>query len=322
MRVSIIIPAYNSASYLAETVESVRCQTFADWELVIVNDGSKDGTGGIAEQYARSDTRIRVISQENRGLSGARNAGFAETDKRTGYLYFLDADDTVERDSLDMLMQALEQQPDAVAVHGLARAIDTDGQLVRMGEIETRCRERWSVEGDRIAPWPLECPTTFACQVVENYIQTAGVILIRRSIFETAGLFDENMSGCADWDMWLRLCRFGSIAFVNSVVLNYRLHENNMSSRLDHMFNDEMYMRKKLLTWPDEPAQRRKQALFGLRHRLRNLRLVRQAWAVDCMRSGHLRAAAQQLWHAARLWRLSACELRGFRVSSPLARGE
>jgi glycosyltransferase involved in cell wall biosynthesis len=310
-KISIIIPAYNAEKYIAKTIESVRSQNVEDWELVIVDDGSQDGTGAIAEQFAKLDPRIQVLRQENRGLSAARNSGFANTNRLTGYISFLDADDTMEPDALEILTQTLKNQPDAVGAHGLARAIDSDGMSIRINEIETRCRERWSVDGDRLIPWPLECPTTFACQVLDNYIQTAGVLLIRRGMLEAAGLFDENMSGCADWDMWIRLCHFGNIAFVNRVVLNYRLHGNNMSGRLEAMFKDEMYMRKKLLTDATIIAERRMLALFALRYRLGILRRVRQGWAADCIRSGRLVAAAKQLWQVVKLWRLGAFALRG-----------
>ena len=89
MKVSVIIPLYNKSQYIARTLDSVLAQTFQDYEVIVVNDGSTDDGPRIVRQYR--DPRLRLVSQENRGLSGARNRGIAES--RTDWVAFLDADD-------------------------------------------------------------------------------------------------------------------------------------------------------------------------------------------------------------------------------------
>lgn len=300
MRISVIIPAYNSAKYLPETIESVLSQAVSDWELIIVNDGSKDSTLEVAQQYADRDSRIRVLNKQNGGVSAARNTGCASTCPESEYMCYLDADDIWESDTLQAFMEALDAQPAAVAVHGLPCAIDAESRFIRQGELEAHFRDRWAVVDKRLIKWPLDRPTTFACEVVSNYVQTSGAIMVRRSVQEKSGGFDERMGGCADWDMWLRLCRSGDIIFLNRVVLRYRHHGNNMSGQNKLMADDETFLRRKLLSWPEETPERRELARWGYRHRLLQVSGYRMIWALGALRAGNPIQTLQQLRHAVR----------------------
>ncbi|NLL38146.1 MAG: glycosyltransferase [Clostridiales bacterium] len=104
--VSVIVPVYQAEKHIEKCVNSVLEQTFTDWELILVDDGSKDGSGAICDKFARSDTRIRVIHQENTGVSGARNAGIKASSSE--YIAFLDSDDYYKPDMLDKLIGALK----------------------------------------------------------------------------------------------------------------------------------------------------------------------------------------------------------------------
>ena len=108
MRFSIIIPVYNVESYLRQCLDSVLDQTFGDWEAVCVNDGSTDGSAAVLEEYAGRDSRIKVITQVNGGLSAARNKGFSVA--RGDYVFFLDSDDWLERNALEVLSENLEDE--------------------------------------------------------------------------------------------------------------------------------------------------------------------------------------------------------------------
>src|SRR5579875_138818 len=94
--ISIVVPAYNAERYIGPTLDSVRAQTVAAWEVVVVDDGSRDGTRQVAEQYAARDPRIRVIGQINSGVAAARNRGWAATAPSSTYVTFLDHDDLRE----------------------------------------------------------------------------------------------------------------------------------------------------------------------------------------------------------------------------------
>jgi glycosyltransferase involved in cell wall biosynthesis len=108
MRFSIIIPVYNVEPYLRQCLDSVLGQTFCDWEAVCVNDGSTDGSASILEEYANRDSRIKVITQGNGGLSAARNKGLSVA--RGDYVLFLDSDDCLERNALEVLSENLKDE--------------------------------------------------------------------------------------------------------------------------------------------------------------------------------------------------------------------
>lgn len=107
MRLSIIIPVYNVAAWLPETVESVLAQTFRDFELILVDDGATDGSGAICDRYAQQDSRVQVIHQKNAGVSAARNAGVAAA--KGEYIGFTDSDDIIERDMYAVMMALAEK---------------------------------------------------------------------------------------------------------------------------------------------------------------------------------------------------------------------
>lgn len=113
IKVSIIVPIYRVEAYLRDCIDSVLCQTFSDFELILVDDGSPDRCGEICEEYARQDSRIRVIHKPNGGLSDARNAGL---DIACGqYVYFLDSDDTIVPELLETVLPYMEQGCDLVS---------------------------------------------------------------------------------------------------------------------------------------------------------------------------------------------------------------
>ena len=109
--VSVIMPAYNAEKYIDEAIDSVISQTFANWELIIVNDGSTDDTQKIVEAYVSSDTRIKLINQENKRLGAARNEGIKNANGE--WVAFLDADDLWINTKLEKQLAAAAEQPDA-----------------------------------------------------------------------------------------------------------------------------------------------------------------------------------------------------------------
>ena len=126
MTVSVIVPVYNVASYLPEALDSIVNQTYKDLEIIIVDDGSTDDSASICEKYASSDSRIKVIHQDNRGLSGARNTGLAHA---TGDLVsFIDSDDSLSPVFIESLVNAMESSSAPIAVCRFA-VIETSGSL-------------------------------------------------------------------------------------------------------------------------------------------------------------------------------------------------
>src|ERR671913_400837 len=123
--VSVVIPCYNQAHFLGEAIDSVLSQSYTDFEVIVVDDGSQDDTQGVASTYVDEDPRVRLVSQENRGLAGARNRGLAES--RGEYVVFLDSDDRLAEAALEVGVRELEANPDCAFVSGQYRAIAVDG---------------------------------------------------------------------------------------------------------------------------------------------------------------------------------------------------
>jgi glycosyltransferase involved in cell wall biosynthesis len=173
-RFSVTIPAYNAASTLAETVASVQAQTFADWEVVIVDDGSTDDTRALAESFASADPRIRVVSQENRGSGGAYNT--AVRSARADLLVMLSADDL-------LLPEHLESFASIIGEHPEADVLTCDGYY----EYESGTREPSTLHERWVAP--AECTMT---DLLAACFYNIGAVY-RRRVFDAVGGFREDI---------------------------------------------------------------------------------------------------------------------------------
>lgn len=216
-RVSVIIPAYNAMDYLPETLESVLKQTFTDFEVLIINDGSSDGIVEWASHI--QDARVRLISQENQGLSGARNTGIWNAQGQ--YLGFLDADDIWESTKLEKQVQCLEQDLNVGLVSSWISSINESGDILEVHQAP-------SVTGVRLKQ---ELCT-------ENIIFCGSTPLVRRLCFEKVGFFERSLSAAEDWDMWLRIARYYSILIIQEPLVRYRIHSNSMSRNLRAMLQN------------------------------------------------------------------------------------
>src|SRR5919202_4974837 len=188
--VSVVIPCYNQAHFLAEAIESVLEQTYPHFEIVVVDDGSTDNTTEVASGYYPSE-KVRLLRQENKGLSAARNAGLAES--RGEYVVFLDADDRLLAEALEVGIRELEAHPECAFVSGHIRRIAADGSPLRTPPQALHIAH---VEGDH-----------YARLLRYNYIETPGTVMYRRSVFDSVGGFITSTEPCEDWDLYLRIAR-------------------------------------------------------------------------------------------------------------------
>jgi glycosyltransferase involved in cell wall biosynthesis len=228
--ISIVVAAYNCERLLPLTLRSIQEQTCRDWECVIVDDGSADGTRALASQWARDDQRFRVVPQENTGTCGARNRGYAESNPGSTYVTFMDHDDLWLPHALATLLSAAEASPDMAGAHGLADFIDQDGAPLEPGEFASHGRTRIGLGDDgRLQEWDISKPTSFRTLLYRNTVWPPGLLLTRRAYYEKAGLFDPAMGLVEDWDILVRLSRYGSFSFVDRVILFYRRHPGSLS---------------------------------------------------------------------------------------------
>ncbi len=196
--VSIITPAYDVAPFIGDAVASARAQSWPGWEMVVVDDGSRDGTGDAAEQAAAGDPRIRVIRQANAGVSAARMAAIAAA--RGGALLFLDADDWLAPEALGRLAETLQAAPDAVAAYGAWAAV---AEAARPGEAPLRVKS---------GPYP--AGDVLEHLLVQNLLANGGHLLARREAFDATGGFRPGLRYGEDWECWIRLALRGPFAAV------------------------------------------------------------------------------------------------------------
>ena len=298
MRVCIGIPAYNAAVYLAQTLDSVRAQTLTDWGLVIVNDGSTDATQTIAEGFCQTDTRMRCVYQKNEGVAEARNTAFRAMPAGE-FVIFLDADDVWDTDALQTLVETLDECPDVVAAHGTARYINAHGERFRFGELEHWCREPRGYVGKIPIASREVCPnqTSFAHLAWFNCIPTPGTVLLRRSVAEVVGAWDESLAPSDDWDYFLRCAAWGNFAFIDRPLLSYRRHDGGASSNTKRLAGSMRRLRRK--HWASSaftPAQKRVLAAC-YKDNQKTMRNQFARTALFEMRQGHLRRGTKALMH-------------------------
>lgn len=208
--ISVIVPAYNAERTIGETIRSVLAQTFADFELIIVNDGSQDKTLEVISQFF--DARIQVFSYSNAGLATSRNRGISHASGE--FISFLDADDLWTPDKLEKQLQALNDNSQAAVVYSWTNCIDESGQFVRRGS-------HLSVSGN-----------VYATLLVVNFIENGSNPMIRKQALEVVGNFDPALTPAEDRDMWLRLAAKYEFIVVPAPQILYRQSPGSVSSNV------------------------------------------------------------------------------------------
>lgn len=282
------MPAYDSARFLGETLESVVAQTEERWECVVVDDGSSDDSYAIACAFADRDSRFRALQVEHGGSSRARNAGFRSTDPKTPYVTFMDSDDVWLPHAFETLLGRLERDDRFIGSHGLAELVDGSGRRYAVGEYAERGRNRLGLEKGRLVRWPLDRPTTFDVLINGNVLFPPGLILARRRAYELAGPFDPALDIAEDWDMLIRLSRHGDIDFVDDVILLYRRHEANQGAQA---MTPQQAWRVRCVAFhsPENSPEQQDRAQRGWR--AYQIMLVEERWsqARTALRHGRLR---------------------------------
>jgi glycosyltransferase involved in cell wall biosynthesis len=236
--VSVVVPAYKVAPFIAETLDSVFAQTFDDFEVVVVNDGSPD-TEELERALAPYRGRVRYFTQENRGAGAARNRGVREA--RGALVAFLDGDDL-------WLPTYLEEQVRFIKEGGYDLTY-TDAVL--FGDSPSAGRRFMEVA-------PSEGAVNFRSLVrAECNVITSGVVA-RRGVVLDAGLFDESLRNAQDFDLWLRLARRGArLAYQRRPLVRYRQHGGSLSGDAFNRIERERRVYRRILETYDLDAEER-----------------------------------------------------------------
>ncbi|MBB3891671.1 glycosyltransferase involved in cell wall biosynthesis [Phenylobacterium haematophilum] len=248
--VSVVVPAYNATATLAETLRSALRQTHADLEVIVVDDGSKDGTRALAESFAAEDPRVRVISKPNGGVAAARNAGIDAA--RGDFIAPLDADDLWHPDKLRLQLERFTNGPASLGlVYNWYRRIDTSGRIIDASAAPV-------VEG-----WVLYRHLDW------NFVSNGSTPLIRRSALGDLrydpGLNAANAQGCEDYLIQLQVALKHQFACVPAYLTGYRRTDGAMTEDVGRMIRSHIQMYR--VMWPelDDTARnlaRRRMATF------------------------------------------------------------
>ena len=240
--VSVIVPAHNYGHLLHETLQSVREQTFASWECIVIDDGSADDTATVLDDLAKQDRRIRPYSQKRQGLSATRNRGLALS--RGRYVQFLDADDLLHRTKLQRHVEWLDRFDQVDIVYGPTKYFD-DADGAR------KLRDSLFPGGPELLEPPNRSQREIVERLVAKNIMTVAAPLVRSSVFDRVGRFDTTLPRLEDWDLWLRCAlmgvRFEYVSSDDAMAL-IRVHGVSMSANRASMLATEARLRYRFRT--------------------------------------------------------------------------
>jgi glycosyltransferase involved in cell wall biosynthesis len=274
-QISIVIPAYNAELTILDTIKSVQKQTFSDWELIIINDGSTDKTLEIVS--AIKDSRIEVFSYENKGLSVARNRGISRA--TADFIAFLDADDLWTPDKLELQLAALQKNPKAGVAYSWTLNMNETGNIFHSGN-------NVFFEGN-----------VYGELLICNFIANGSNPLIRREAIESVGQFDPTLSSCEDWDYWFRLASNWDFTVVPKPQILYRHSSGSMSAKVDIM--EEAYLtvlNRALKAAPPEFQTLKNKCLANAYQYLTGMQLA------HVNNTEQIAQAADKLWKAIRFY--------------------
>jgi teichuronic acid biosynthesis glycosyltransferase TuaG len=223
--VSIIMPAYNAAQYIAASIDSVINQTYENWELIVVNDGSSDNTQEIIDAYALKDPRIKGLNQLNQGMGASRNNGYAIS--KGFWISYLDSDDLWHPTKLEKELEVTDENAKYDVVFSEGWSFNND-DLNELSRYRTKAGIYDNVQ-------------MYREQLTRNIITVCSV-MVKRSIIEVVGGWDESKAnqGCADYDYWFRMARAGAnFICVPETLFYYRIHDTNYSKNVATMLMAE-----------------------------------------------------------------------------------
>jgi glycosyltransferase involved in cell wall biosynthesis len=294
--ISVLLAVYNGQRYLRQAVDSVLAQTFEDFEFIIIDDGSTDQTRSILEEYARKDSRLRLVSRPNQGLTVTLNEGLAMA--RGEFLARMDADDICRPTRFAKQLAYLQEYPDCVLVGSRVLLIDPDGLPIRQACDEQTHEEIDQAHLNRL--WPVVHPA----------------VMMRTAAVRQIGGYRNQYNTLEDLDLFLRLAEIGKLANLPEVLLDYRQHfasvthsRSEQQMRIRQSIYDETHARRGTASSGAPPPARSEPRCRHEQH---------QFWAWSALKAGnvntarkHALATVRQAPCSLNSWRVLACALRG-----------
>lgn len=286
--VSVVVPTYNYGRLIGETLDCLLAQTYAHWECIVVDDGSTDDTAQVVARYSERDARFIFLRQENARQAAAKNNGLRNSSGE--HVQFLDADDLIEPEKLERHVSFLEANDDVGIVYGGMRYFES-------GDPAKRFHWVWGED----EPWMPETSGAgkeVLAALVERNILVINSPLVRRSVVDEVGLFDERLPPAEDWDYWVRCAakgaRFHFMDEPNTLAL-VRWHAESSSQDRRRMFASMRLIREKIETLTDDAeilALNRERAVKD-----------QELFALEMIERGPLKDRLAEMFRAARMSR-------------------
>ena len=207
--VTVLMAVYNGETYLASAIDSVCEQTFTDWELVVIDDGSTDQTPAILAAHAKSEDRLKIIHQKNQGQTAALNNGLAIS--KGDYVARLDADDTMHSERLEKQVLFMNNHPEVALLGSALNFIDENGAVFHTKSVPCE-HEAIQKIAHRLNP----------------FVHSS--VIFRRDIVNQLGGYNPKYGPAQDYELWMRLLTFARAANLPYPLVNIRYHANQMSS--------------------------------------------------------------------------------------------
>lgn len=246
--VSIIVPSYNAAITIPETLDSILALEDQDFEAIIIDDGSTDNTREIISPYLRNP-KIKYFHQQNKGLAGARNTGIKNS--QGNYLVFLDADDIILPNKLNIQKEYLDRHSGVDLVYS---------------------NSQWFIENDldntRPVNFPIYQGDVLSNLIYGNFIHVNSAMVRRDKVIQV-GMFDENLKELEDWDLWLRMCLADSkVGFTPGILSKVRIRKGSMTSDQQRMNSTMVNVIEKMIKLLKTNFSHRKELLLDAHHSL------------------------------------------------------
>jgi glycosyltransferase involved in cell wall biosynthesis len=211
--ISVVVPNYNSCQFVENAIVSLVSQTYGDFEIIVVDDGSTDNSREVIMSFG---SQVRYIWQENQGLASARNTGIRAA--RGELIGLLDADDQWRPHFLERMAALADLHPEASVYYCCAQGMDAAGRDL-----------------PEIFGGPIVQPSKLYHMLLRANFLIPSTLVLRRSHVQEAGLFDQNLRSCEDWDLWLRLLPESVFVGTSECLVRYRLHDASLSKDLAGM---------------------------------------------------------------------------------------
>ncbi len=243
--ISVIIPVYNNAYFIAQALDSVLSQSITDIEVIVVDDGSTDESASIVQSYAVRDQRLKYIHQVNQGVAVSRNTGIKQSSGE--FIAFIDGDDVWLPDHLKDLLHVMQGHEEIGLAHANITTISESGEILR-----TLKRPTELLSGNIFKPL-----------LLRDIFVILSTVMIRRQCCDKVGLFDEALTrlGSEDRDLWLRITFEFKARYVDRIITHYRINSNGLSSNHENMVKGRLYVVEKLFRESKINQQLRRKAI-------------------------------------------------------------